>query len=100
VDGDAFKLYLLASGRAKVLRLSLVSTAYRPAGYHLVTLGYRILDADVDVGEGVEERGDELPGLLVALDVLIRFVPDEIGRVELFYEVRVSLAHDLPRTTY
>jgi hypothetical protein len=36
--------------------------------------------------------------LLVALDVSIGFVPDEVGRVELFYEVWVVLVHYLPRT--
>ncbi len=52
VDGDARDLYLLASRGAKLLYLSLVGTAYRPAGYHLVALGYLILDGDAHVGEG------------------------------------------------
>jgi hypothetical protein len=52
VDGDAFELYLLACGRAKLLRLSLVGTSYGVAAYRLVTLGYHIFNGDVDVGEG------------------------------------------------
>jgi hypothetical protein len=100
VDGDAFERHLPASGRAKLLRLSLVSAAYGVAADHLVPFGYHILDTDVDVGEGLEERADELLGLLVASDVLIRFVPDEVGRVELFDEIWVPLANDLlPRTS-
>src|SRR5215208_1062746 len=99
VDGDAFERYLPLSGRAKLLCLSLMGAAYGVAAYHLLTLGYQIFDADVEVGEGSKERGDKLLGLLVALDVLIGFVPDEVGRVELFYEVWVSLVHDLPSTT-
>jgi hypothetical protein len=98
VDGDAFKLHLSASGRAKLLCLSLVGAAYGVAAYHLVPFGYHILDAYVDVGEGFEERGYELFGLLLASDVSIRFVPHELGRVELFDELWVPLADDLPRT--
>ena len=98
VDGDALQLHRLARGRAELLRLPLVGAAYGVAAYRLLALGYRILDADADVGEGRKERGDELLGLLVALDVSIRFVPDEVARVELFDEVWVPLADDLPRT--
>jgi hypothetical protein len=90
VDGDAFEFHLLASGRAKLLRLSLMSAANGVAAYHLITLGYRILHTDVNVGESLEKRRDELLGLIVASEVLIGFVPDEVGRVELFYEVGVS----------
>jgi hypothetical protein len=75
-----------------------VSAAYGVAAYHLITLSYRILDTDVNVGESLEKRRDELLGLLVSSEVLIGFVPDEVGRVELFYEVWVPLVHDLPRT--
>jgi hypothetical protein len=98
VDGDAFELHLPLSGRAKVLGLSSVSAAYGVAAYCLVILGYHIFNGDVDVGEGRKERGDKSPGLLVALDILIGFVPDEVGSVELFYELWVSLVDDLPRT--
>jgi hypothetical protein len=98
VDGDALELKLSASGRAKLLRLSLVGTAYGVAAYHLLTLAYHIFDTDVDVGEGRKECGGELLGLLVASDILIRLVPDEIGGVDLFYEVGVPLVDDLPRT--
>ena len=49
---DAFELYLLPSGRAKLLCLSLVSAAYGVAGYQLLTLGFRILDTDVDAPSG------------------------------------------------
>jgi len=57
----------------------LVSATYGVAGYHLLTLSYHILNGDIDVGEGIEEGGGELLSLLVALDVLIGFVPDELG---------------------
>jgi len=56
-----------------------VSATYGVAGYHLLTLSYHILNGDIDVGEGIEEGGGELLSLLVALDVLIGFVPDELG---------------------
>jgi hypothetical protein len=56
VDGDAFELYRLASGRAKVLCLSLVGAPYGVAAYRLVALGYHIFNGDVDVGEGLKER--------------------------------------------
>ena len=56
VDGDALELKLSASGRAKLLRLSLVGTAYGVAAYRLVALGYHIIDGDADVGEGLKER--------------------------------------------
>jgi hypothetical protein len=100
VNGDAFERYLSASGRAQVLCLSLVGAAYGVAAYRLVALGYHIFNGDVDVGEGRKEPGDELLGLLVASEVLIGLVPDEVGRVDLFYEVRVPLVDDLPRTSY
>jgi hypothetical protein len=57
----------------------LVSATYGVAGYHLLTLSYHILNGDIDVGEGGKEGGGELLSLLVALDVLIWFVPDELG---------------------
>src|SRR5918998_5291368 len=95
VNGDAFKLYLSASGRAKHLCLSLVDATGGVAPYHLLTFGYHVLVGHLGVGEGRKERGGQLLGLLVASDVLIRSVPDEVGRVELFYEVRVLLVHDL-----
>jgi hypothetical protein len=98
VYGDALKHYLLPS-RGYALKVPLVSTAYRPACDDLVTLCYLILHGDVEVGEGVEEHGDELPGFLGAADVLIRFVPDEISAVNPVDEVRVVLVDDLPRTT-
>src|SRR5918994_4141245 len=98
VDGDALELYLPPSGRAQVLSLSLVGAAYGVAAYRLITLSYHVLDGDADVGEGRKEPGDKLLGLLVAPEVLIGFVPDEVGRVELFYEIWVPLVHDLPRT--
>jgi hypothetical protein len=98
VYGDALELHLPPSGRAKVLCLSLVGAAYSVAGDGLISLGYHIFNGDVDVGEGRKECGDELLGLFVASDVLIRFVPDEVGRVDLFYEVRIPLVDDLPRT--
>jgi hypothetical protein len=47
VDGDALEFHLSASGRAKLLCLSLVSTAYGVATDRLVTLGYHIFDTDV-----------------------------------------------------
>ena len=56
VDGDASKLHLLVGGRTKLLRRSLVGTAYGVAAYHLITLAYHIFDADADVGEGLKER--------------------------------------------
>jgi hypothetical protein len=52
VYGDAFDLYLPASGGAKLLYLSLVITTDRPAGDYLVTFGYRVLDGSVQIGEG------------------------------------------------
>jgi hypothetical protein len=52
VYGDALDLYVIARGRAKLLYLSLVSTAYRPASDDLVTLGDHILDAAAQVGKG------------------------------------------------
>ena len=52
VDGDAFDLYLPASGRAKLHYLSSVGPTYRPAGDYLVPLGYLVLDAYLHVGEG------------------------------------------------
>ena len=59
VYGDALELCLLPSGRAKLLYLSLVSTAYRPAGDCLVPFGYHVLNGCVHVGEGRNERGGE-----------------------------------------
>jgi hypothetical protein len=53
---DAFKLHLLVGWRTKLLSLALVSAAYGVAGYRLVALGYHIIDADADVGEGSKER--------------------------------------------
>ena len=50
VDGDATELHLLASGRAKLLRLSLVGATDGVAAYRFVTLGYHIFNGDVDVG--------------------------------------------------
>jgi hypothetical protein len=57
VDGDAFELHLLASGRAKLLYLSLVSSAYGVMGDDLISLGYHIIDGDADVREGLEVLG-------------------------------------------
>src|SRR3712207_6753114 len=83
VYGDALGLYLPASGRAKLLHLSLVSTAYRNAGDYLLTFGYHVLDGCAHVGEGALEHGDKLLGLLYALDVSFRIVPDDIWGVDL-----------------
>ncbi len=60
VYGDALELCLLPSGRAKLLYLSLVSTAYRPAGDYLVPFGYHILNGCVQVGESGCVHGDKL----------------------------------------
>jgi len=68
-----------------------VGAAYRPSAYHLIPLGYHILDADIDVWEDRNEVGGELLDLLVAVDVLIRFVPDEVRGVVLFDNVQVLL---------
>ena len=83
MDGYAFKNHLPTGGRTKVLCFSLVSTSYGVAAYHLVSLSQHIIDADADVGEGREESGGELLALLVASDLLIWFVPDEVGSVDL-----------------
>jgi len=53
VDGDALEFKLSTSGRAKLLRLSLVGAAYGVAANHLITLGYQIFNGDVEVGEGL-----------------------------------------------
>jgi hypothetical protein len=95
VHGEAFELYLLASRRAELLYISLVSTAYRPAGDGFITFGYHIRNGYVQVGEGGFAPGDKLLGLLQALDLLVWFVPDDIGGVKLVDEVRVI--HDFPR---
>jgi hypothetical protein len=97
VDGYALEFYLLLS-RGYPHQFTLVSAAYSPAGDDLVTLSYLILDGDVEVGEGPEERGDKLLGFLGALDVLIGFMPDEISGIHLVDEVWVVLVDDLPRT--
>ena len=90
------KLYLLLSG-SYPHQFTLVSTAYSPASDDLVTLSYLILDGDIEVREGVEERGDKLLGFLGAVNVLIRFMPDEIRGLHLVDEVWVVLVDD-PRT--
>ncbi len=97
VDGYAFEFYLLLS-ESYPHQFTLVSTAYGPACDDLIPLSYLILDGDVEVGEGLEERGDELLGFLGAVDILIRFVPDEIRGIELVDEVWVVLVDDLSRT--
>jgi hypothetical protein len=60
LNGDAFKLYLSSSGKTKPPCLSLVGAARGVADYHLVSLGYHILDGDVEVGEGLEGPGEPL----------------------------------------
>src|SRR5215211_2907497 len=84
---------------AELLRLPPVGAAYGVAGHHPVALGYRVLDGDVDVGEALEERGDEPPGLLVASDFLVGFVPDEVGDVALLDGGQVLPVYDLLPTT-
>ena len=59
VYADALELCLLPSGRAKLLYLSLVSTAYRPAGDYLVPFGYLVLYGGVEVGESLAELANE-----------------------------------------
>jgi hypothetical protein len=98
VDGDAVSLYLLASGRSKLLYLSLVSTAYRPADDYPVPFCYYLLNGSVLVGESGLVPGDKLLGLLNALDVLVGFVPDEIWGVYLLEDVWVT--GGFPGTTY
>jgi hypothetical protein len=86
---------LSASGRPELLCLSLVSTAYAHTGDDLVPFGYYILNGSAHVGESGLVEGDELLGFLGAVDVSIRFVPDDIWGVDLVYEVGVI--HGFPR---
>jgi hypothetical protein len=99
VHADAFKLKWPSSRRAKLLRLSLVCTSKGVAAYHLLTLGYHIFNSDVEGWEGFEVQGEKLLHLLDALDVLIRLVPDSIGRVGLGKKVEVPSDYDLLPTT-
>jgi|SRR5215203_2055895 len=77
--GDASEFHPSATGRAKLLCASLVRAAYSVAAYHPIALAYHVFDTDVEVGEGSKERGGKLLGLLVAPDILIGFVPDDMG---------------------
>src|SRR5215207_4818072 len=93
-DGDECALYLPAGGRSKLLCLSLVSTAYAHAGDHLVPFGYHIPNRSAHVREGALVEGDELLGFLDAVDVSIRFVPDDIGGVDFIY--KLGVIHGFP----
>ena len=55
---------MLSSGRAKLLRLALVSAAYSVARDDLVSFGYDVLDSVGEVGEGSEVQGEESLGFL------------------------------------
>ena len=89
VYGDALELYLFAGGRAKLLYLALVGTAYGVACDDAVPLRDHVLEGCVQVREGGLLHGDELPGFLEAVDVLIGLVPYQIAGVDLVEDVQV-----------
>src|SRR5215213_1273763 len=97
IYGDARNLNRFAA-RRDAHKLPLVRATCPPARDHLIPLGYQVLDAHLDVGEGVRVDLHELLGTLHATTHALRtsgVVDDQVGGHYLIYEVHIPLVIDL-----